>query len=154
VLRTLIEQLDLEIGFEAPPLNSVQPSFWEDLHPTVVRVSRARFEGTHYADALEAAFKEINSVVKEHVKRKTGEELDGASLMQKAFSPNGPIVTLEGLDSETGRNIQQGYMQIFAGSIIGIRNPKAHGNITITENRAKHFLYLASLLAYRFDERL
>jgi len=45
-------------------------------------------------------------------------------------------------------------MQLFAGSMTGIRNPKAHGNVTIDVVRAKHFLYLASLLTYRFEERL
>ena len=34
----------------------------------------------------------------------------------------------------------------------GIRNPKAHSNITIDPLRAIHFLYLASLLMYRIDE--
>ena len=36
--------------------------------------------------------KEINAAVKEHVKRHTGEELDGAALMFKAFSPSNPLV--------------------------------------------------------------
>jgi len=45
-------------------------------------------------------------------------------------------------------------MQIYAGAMIGIRNPKAHANITIDAKRAKHHLHLASLLAYCFDERL
>jgi uncharacterized protein (TIGR02391 family) len=74
--------------------------------------------------------------------------------MNKAFSVNKPIVTLDDLSTDTGRNIQQGYMQIYAGAMIGIRNPKAHANITIDGLRAKHHLYLASLLAYRFEERL
>jgi len=37
--------------------------------------------------------------------------------------------------SWAGRNIQRGYMQIFAGAMIGIRNPKAHKNITIGRER-------------------
>jgi hypothetical protein len=45
-------------------------------------------------------------------------------------------------------------MEIFAGAMIGIRNPKAHGNLNITENRAKHFIYLASLLMHKVDERI
>jgi uncharacterized protein (TIGR02391 family) len=151
VLKSLVEQIDLEIGFEAPP---AQPTFWDDIHPTIARVAKPRFEAGHYADCVEAALKEINSIVKEHFRRKTGKEEDGASLMLKAFSPNGPAIVLDDLSTESGRNIQQGYMQLFAGAMIGIRNPKAHANISITENRAKHFLYLASLLAHRFDERL
>ena len=45
-----------------------------------------------------------------------------------------------------------GYMEIFAGTITGIRNPKAHDNIVIDEKRAIHLLYLASLLMYKLDE--
>jgi len=103
---------------------------------------------------VEAAFKEINTLIKEHVKRRKGEELDGAPLMNKAFSVNNPVVILDDLSTKPGRNVQQGYMQIFAGSMIGIRNPKAHANVTIDDMRARHSLYLASLLAHRFDERL
>ena len=93
-------------------------------------------------------------MVKEHVRRKTGEELDGASLMNRAFSPNAPLIVLDDLSTESGRNVQLGYMQIYAGSMTGIRNPKAHANVTIDDARARYFLFLASLLAYRFDERI
>jgi hypothetical protein len=51
---------------------------------------------------------------------------------------------------ESGRNIQQGFMELFAGSMIGIRNPHAHENLSLDRNEAKHFVYLASLLMKRF----
>ena len=38
----------------------------------------------------------------------------------------------------------------FAGSMIGIRNPHAHENLSLDRNEAKHFVYLASLLMKRF----
>ena len=47
---------------------------------------------------------------------------------------------------------QLGYMEIFAGTMTGIRNPKAHSNIVIDEERGTHLLYLASLLMYKLDE--
>ncbi|MCA1624128.1 MAG: TIGR02391 family protein, partial [Acidobacteria bacterium] len=64
--------------------------------------------------------------VKLKVKKKTGNELDGASLMDTAFSPKTPIISLDDLGTESGRNIQTEYMQIFACSMTGIRSPKAH----------------------------
>jgi uncharacterized protein (TIGR02391 family) len=152
VLNTLIEQIDVEIGFDAPSVTV--PVFWDDIHPSISRVARPRYESGHFADSVEAALKEINTVVKDHVKRKTGEEADGADLMRKAFTPNRPLIVLGDLSTDSGRNIQEGYMEIYAGSMIGIRNPKAHANVVIDDKRARHFLYLASLLAYRFDERL
>ena len=155
VLQSLIDQLSLEIGFVAPASAPPQvDAFWTELHPAIVRTAKPRYDAQQYADAVEAALKEVKSMIKEHVKRKTGKELDGAPLMQTAFSPNAPIIVLDDLSTESGRNVQQGYMQIYAGAMIGIRNPKAHANITIDAKRAKHHLHLASLLAYCFDERL
>jgi len=128
--------------------------FWNEIHPKIVSVARTRFETIHYADAVESALKEVNSIVKDIVRRKTGNELDGANLMRTAFSLNNPIIVLDDLSTETGKNIQQGYMEIFAGAMIGIRNPKAHDNLVITEIRARHFIYLASLLMHKVDERI
>ena len=128
-------------------------AFWDLLHPKIVKVSRSRFESEHHADSVEAALKEVNNVVKILVKKETGEEFDGADLMNRAFSLKKPIIELDDLSTETGRNIQQGYMQIFSGAMTGIRNPKAHGNIRIDETRAIHLLFLASLLMCKIDER-
>jgi uncharacterized protein (TIGR02391 family) len=141
-LRNLIKETA-----ELPELD-----FWGIIHKDIIRVAKNKFEDEYYADAVESAFKEINKRVREIVKNKTGEELDGASLMYKALSERNPIVVLDDLSSETGRNIQKGYMQIFAGVMTGIRNPKAHENITISRERAIHFIFLASLLMYRLDE--
>jgi uncharacterized protein (TIGR02391 family) len=77
-------------------------------------------------------------------------ELDGAELMHKAFSPNNPVFVLADQSSESGKNIQQGFMELFAGSMIGIRNPHAHENLSLDPDEAKHFLYLATLLMKKF----
>jgi uncharacterized protein (TIGR02391 family) len=71
--------------------------------------------------------------------------------MKTAFSVNNPVIEIDYINTETGRNIQQGYMEIFAGSMTGIRNPKAHAVITIDRERAIHFLFLASLLMDTLD---
>jgi len=91
--------------------------------------------------------------VKTIYREKANEELDGVALMRKAFSPQRPTIILENQDSQIGRDIQQGYMDLFAGAIAGIRNPKAHDVIEIDEKRAIHHLFLASLLFYKLDER-
>jgi uncharacterized protein (TIGR02391 family) len=127
-------------------------ALWDLIHPEITKVARTRFESHHHADAVEAAFKELNSVVKTKVTTATGRELDGASLMTTAFSAQNPIIELDDRSTVSGRDIQQGYMQIFAGAMTGVRNPKAHGNINIDENRAIHLLFLASLLMYKLDE--
>lgn len=155
IIRGLIDRLKEkreDLGGVAQQISSVD--FWRDIHPKITAVARPRYESEHFADAVEAALKEINSIVKDIVKRKTGNELDGASLMRTALTPNSPIICLDDLSTETGKNVQQGYMEIFAGAMTGIRNPKAHDNIKIKENRARHFIYLASLLMHKIDERI
>jgi len=154
VLEDLIEQIDTELSLSTSSPVVHREDFWSRLHRSVVRVSRTRFEAGHYADAVEAAFKELNSDIKEHVRKATREEYDGVDLMNRAFSPNNPIIRVADLSTKDGENMQKGYMQIFSGAMAGIRNPKAHSNVIIDEKRAIHHLHLASLLYYVFDERL
>jgi len=125
---------------------------WALVHPAVRAVSESKFVDGYLADAVESALKEVNKRVKDHVRAQTGEERDGAALMNFAFSLGRPVITLDDLGTESGRNTQQGYMQIFAGAMTGIRNPKAHANITIEKLPAIHFLFLASLLMFKLDE--
>jgi uncharacterized protein (TIGR02391 family) len=157
----LVEFFEVLQGFIIPearhrltPSRGPEVPLWEDLHPEIVSAARNRLEAGHFSDAVEAALKEINSKVKALVLGQAGAELDGARLMTRAFSLDNPILRLADLSTESGRSEQQGYMQIFAGAMTGIRNPKAHANITIDSNRAVHFLYLASLLMFKLDERV
>jgi uncharacterized protein (TIGR02391 family) len=106
---------------------------WALLHPSVVAVARSRFGTEHFADAVEAALKEVNSRVKAVVRAKTGREFDGSELMQRAFSPKNPIIQLGDLSTETGKSMQIGYLELFSGSMTGVRNPKAHANVTISK---------------------
>ncbi|MBI9107083.1 MAG: TIGR02391 family protein [Spirochaetales bacterium] len=129
-------------------------SFWEFIHPRIKNICISRYQSGHYADAVESALKEVNSSVKAIVKSAIGEELDGAKLMGRALSVQNPIIKFNDLESESDKNIQQGYLQIFQGAIIGIRNPKAHENMTTERNKAIHLLFLASLLMNKIDERI
>lgn len=123
---------------------------WGLVHAKVRAVAESRFSSGHFADSVEAAMKAVNEKVREIVKRETGEEWDGANLMFKAFSPDHPILKI-GDNTNSGKDMQRGYQQIFAGAMTGIRNPKAHGNITIDPVRAIHLIYLASLLMSQID---
>jgi len=127
--------------------------FWQFVHPRINALARPRFEAGFFGDAVEASFKEVNDSVKRIVREVDGRELDGAGLMTTAFSPQKPIVPLTDLSTESDINIQKGYMQIFAGSMTGIRNPKAHGNLNPDSSKALHLICLASLLMCKIDER-
>ena len=135
-------------------LSLTYESFWEYIHPKIEATTRDRFESKMYADAVEAAFKEINVRVKDIVKTRIGQEDDGASLMKKAFTVNAPIIKLDDITNSTGRNVQLGYMEIFSGAMIGIRNPKAHNNQTISKEDAIRKLHFASILMYKIDNEI
>jgi len=128
--------------------------FWKSMDKNIIAVSKKLFNGGHYADSVFAAFKEVNNRVKHITKNITGRELDGKNLMLTTFSINKPVIILDdNLSSQIGKDIQEGYMHIFAGSIQGIRNPKAHDNLKIDKKKAVQFLSLASLLMDKLNER-
>jgi uncharacterized protein (TIGR02391 family) len=149
ILETEIQLYSHQVTSDSHPNND---QLWSIIHASIAEVAQQRYRSRHFADAVEASFKHVNSTVKALVRKRTGNEYDGADLMRKAFSPNNPIITLADLSTESGRNEQQGYMDIFAGSMTGIRNPKAHANLNIDENRAIHLMCLASLLMHKLDE--
>lgn len=146
--RLLIDSSDIDA-----PANPHQ-WFWEFIHPRICALARPRFESGFYADAVEASFKEVNDSVKRIVRETSSRELDGAGLMTTAFSLQAPLIRLTNLVTDSDRNIQQGYMQIMAGAMTGIRNPKAHGNLAPSSSRALHLICLASLLMHKVDERV
>lgn len=134
--------------------NNNVSSIWNNIHPLIVTVAKSRFDNEHYADAVEATFKEVNSRVKDIYKNRTSVEKDGAKLMQAAFSVQNPIIRIGDISTETGRDIQQGYMEMFTGAIRGIRNPKAHNNQIISKADAIRKIHFASMLMYKLDNEL
>lgn len=121
-----------------------------DIHPEILKVSKKLFLDRHYAQAIFEAFKRVNNLVKEKSGRK---DLDGKSLMLNVFSPNNPILKFNDLVSQTEKDEQEGFMYLFAGAILGIRNPKAHDHI-VQKNmiRTLEYLIFASLLSKRVEE--
>lgn len=86
-------------------------------------VSQKLFTDRHYARAAEEAFKCLNNVIK---KESGLADKDGAPLMQKTFGGSNPIIRFSDLRSQSKKDEQQGYAQIYAGAMIGIRNPRVH----------------------------
>lgn len=84
--------------------------------------TRKLFVDEHYARSVEEACKCLNHTVK----AKSGETLDGVSLMQKVFSEKNPVLKINGLRTVSQRDEQAGYQMIMAGLMMGIRNPRAH----------------------------
>ena len=146
---TILIQLE---SLKRKMLSCEHTPLWMYIHPRIERVSMEKFSHGFFADAVESAFKEVNHRVKQIYLQQRGEEKDGQDLMRSTFSPKDPVLTFEALGSTSAKNVQEGYMQIFAGAMQGIRNPKAHENQTISEDSAVKRLILASLLMDKIDE--
>lgn len=155
VLGTVIDMMDETIGVlmseEETWKTKHEDDIWGMMHPDVIRVAKERFDTKFYADAVEAAFKEINFKVKTLYRDKTNIIKDGVELMFSAFAAKNPVLVFEKKSSYSEYDIQEGYMHMFAGAIQGIRNPKAHENDEIDRNDALRKLAFASMLLYKLD---
>ena len=129
-------------------------NYWSYIHPEIIRVSKGLFEDGHYANAAEDAFIEINDRVKKlFVKINPNAKIpDGDTAMKMVFSANSPMIQFCDHTTETGFNIQKGFMEMLAGAMSALRNPKAHANITIGPGDAMRQLMFASMLMYKIDE--
>jgi uncharacterized protein (TIGR02391 family) len=122
-----------------------------DLHPKIQKHCEGRFYDKQYSDAILAAYKvvlnEIKDVANIH-------DLDGKQLVEKVFSLNAPIIKLNDLETQSDKDEQLGFMMMYSGAAVGIRNPKAH-DLIVQEDKLKTLRYLifASLLLERLDER-
>ena len=87
------------------------------------RVCGRLFAGGHYALAVQQACIYFANMVSKTSGRA---DKDGADLMWTVFSPHNPVLRLNDLQTKSDKNEQQGYMEIFAGAMTGIRNPRAH----------------------------
>ena len=137
--------------------NTKELGVWDLVHPKIVAASRRLFEDGHYANAAEDAFIEINDRVKKlfvEVNPTASKIPDGHAVMNTVFSDNAPLLEFGDRSTETGSNIQKGYMQMLAGAMSALRNPKAHANIIITKDDAMRRLIFASMLMYKIDEAI
>ena len=123
---TILIQLE---ALKRKTLSRENMSLWLYIHPQIERVSKEKFNHGFFADAVESAFKEVNHRVKQIYLKQRGEEKDGQDLMRSAFSPKDPLLKFNTSGSTSAKNEQEGYMQIFAGAMQGIRNPKVNRHL-------------------------
>lgn len=127
---------------------------WNIIHPRISDASKSLYLNGHYANAAEDAFIAINERVKRlfQILRPNDKVPDGDTAMTTVFSTNNPLVEFCDTSSETGKNIQKGFMQMLAGSMSALRNPKAHANIKLSADDAMRQLMFASMLMFKIDE--
>ncbi len=126
----------------------------DEISPLGFIFSLRLYENKHYAQAVEEAFKRVILEIKRIYQDKTGQLLDGETLMNRAFGcmNQTPVIAFNQLLSREDQDEQQGMMNLFKG-IVGIRNKKAHTNVILDDPvRATEYLSLASLLMRLLDQ--
>ncbi|GAG46101.1 unnamed protein product, partial [marine sediment metagenome] len=123
-------------------------------HPRIRRVSRPHWNNKQYRSAVLDAQIELENMVKEkagYPKDNSGHELSGTRLMHKVFDVNDPYLKWSDLSTRVLRDELDGYKFLFVGSVLGIRNPKAHLVFRQTPWRALQLLVFTTLLAELVD---
>lgn len=93
------------------------------LEPEIVDLSRDLFASGHYSLAVQEAYKAVDKYV---AIKAGGSALTGTSLMELVFSPTSPILVWSERKSQSEQDEQKGYQRLYAGAMLGIRNPVTH----------------------------
>lgn len=117
----------------------------ENLHPLIKSVAGQLFMDGYFRQAILDTY----ILLTETVKTKSGRyDLDGVPLMQTVFSIKNPIIKISDDPDE-----QLGFMWMFSGAVMGIRNPKAHRLIQQRDpQRTLEWLSYASVLLRALDD--
>ncbi len=118
-------------------------------HAKVRKATTKLFDGGHYSQAVEEAFKLLCNEVKA---RAPGIAKDGFDLMFHAFNESTPVLKLNAMSNESEVNEQRGYKFILGGVMAGVRNPRAHQHdYGDDEDTALELLTLANHLMKKID---
>ncbi len=133
---------------------SLGDSIKDLIHPHIWEKVENLIKSGEFSKAVLTAYIELNDIVKNEYKSKKGIEKDGVDLMRQAFKENDPVFVLtDDLDSDNGKSEQDGYKQLFAGSMRAFRNPNAHKNLSTNLKDAVEKLIIVSHLLKKFENR-
>lgn len=115
------------------------------LHNRVVTVAGRLYHDGHFRSAILDTYIDLVNRVKEMSGRT---DLDNTKLMQQVFSLEKPTITISDDKDE-----QLGFMWLFSGAVMAVRNPKAHKLIDQKDaQRALEWLAFASVLHRVLDD--
>jgi uncharacterized protein (TIGR02391 family) len=149
-LQALIELFEEKLGASADDsVIRARRAFGDlDLHPEVARAVGRLFEDGHYANAVEDACKILDGLVK---LRSGRSDKSGTELMQEVFSPKKPVLRFNDLQTDSDKSEQQGMMYLYAGAMLALRNPRAHGVLRDDAETALEYIAFVNLLAKTLD---
>lgn len=119
------------------------------IHPEVLKYCRTELLQDNYFHAVFEATKGLAQRIREL----SGVEMDGAALVDRAFSIDRPLLAINTLQTETERSEHKGFAALLKGCFAAIRNPLAHEPKILWdgEEDAADYLSLISLLHRKLD---
>jgi len=135
----------ISLDEESQIVKKSSPLRLSDLHPQVIQIAEPLYIDGHFREAILNVFIDLINYVKTKSQRY---DLDGVTLVQTIFSQKKPILKISDDADE-----QLGYMWLFSGAIMGIRNTNAHSLIRKFNNEsALEWLSFASAMFRVLDE--
>jgi len=150
LLKGLIDRLnEKKVDLAQDSSNSVRAAFEGlDLHPRIANVCVDLYRDGHYRNAVLDASLSLINMVKEKSRK---HDLDGTPLMRMVFSKNKPILAFNDLKDQTDLDEQEGFMHLFEGAALALRNPRAHEISDDSPEQALEYIAFLSLLAKQVD---
>lgn len=93
------------------------------IEPEIQDVSRDLFVSGHYSLSVQEAYKAVEKYIKE---KGGSQNLSGTTLMDVVFSPKDPRLFWSKRNTQSEIDEQMGYHRLYAGAMLGIRNPVIH----------------------------
>ncbi|KWE57504.1 TIGR02391 family protein [Burkholderia sp. MSMB2157WGS] len=145
-LNTIIDLFEerLQDGDDSPDERAQRVFGAVNWHSQIALHCAKLFEDGHYAEAVEAACKVLELLVKMRALKDDG---SGTGLMQAIFNANKPILKFNDQQNESERSEQTGMMYLYAGAMAAIRNPRAHGLMKDHPEQALEYLLFINMLA-------
>ena len=130
-------------------IDKLHPFEERNVHPEIDNITRKLFDDGHYSQATFEAFKFLDK----EVQKISEVNKSGYNLMMKAFNVDSPKIKLTDLSNISEKDEQKGYMFLFSGAVLAIRNPRGHEfDIHETPDQCLDYISLASLLLRCLDE--
>ena len=129
------------------PINT---RFWNDIHPDIVRVSKALYCDGHFGAAADKAVIEIETKMRKLFRKyKPGAIVpkDSDALIDALLSDNG-LHHFCDTTEKSGQNYRKGIHQLFKGAFLAYRHPNLHENLPCTQQEAFGRIVLASQLMF------
>ena len=120
------------------------------IHPEVLKYCGPELMADNYFHAVFEATKGLA----QRIRDLSGDDGDGAALVDKTFSVKNPVLAFNSLRTETERSEHKGFVTLLKGCFAAIRNPLAHEPKILWdgEDDAADYFTLISLLHRKLDD--